>query len=272
MKKALLMMVAAATLCTTAAAQRATGEVRMKTVSADTEVLNVNELQQSEQNVQLSRYLFAGYNTLCLPMTVSADQMDRVAKGLKLERLVAIQQEGSTLCMYFMDCTNEGITAGVPYLVCSPTTQVIRIKAAETMGVRTNLMPVTMNDGQGNKVTFCSSWKGIAEVGRYGIPAQQDVKPLQSVLVRTEADKTFLPTRCGFVWEEQAAGATNLEIRHISSLSEVTGISSVRAFEGVVDVYDMSGQLVRQNVQGRQALKNLPRGIYVVGGEKYVVQ
>ena len=98
------------------------------------------------------------------------------------------------------------------------------------------------------------------------------MKPLQSVLVRTEADKTFLPTRCGFVWEEQAAGATNLEIRHISSLSEVTGIGSVRAFEGVVDVYDMSGQLVRQNVQGRQALKNLPRGIYVVGGEKYVVQ
>ncbi|MCR4854243.1 MAG: T9SS type A sorting domain-containing protein [Prevotella sp.] len=267
MKKILLLMVAMATLCTTAVAQN-----RVKNVSADQVTLNVSALQDINQNVQLSRYLFAGYNTLCLPVSLSAEQMGKAVNGIKVERLAAIQQEGSKLCLYFIDCTNEGIVAGMPYLVCSPTTQVMRIRTAESLGVKPDITPVTMIDGQGNKITFGSSWKGINQEGRYGIPAQQDVTPLQSVLVRTEADKMFLPTRCGFVWEEQAAGATDLEIRHISSLSEVTGIRTLKSTNGNVDVYDMSGNLVRPNVSGRNALKNLPRGIYIVNGEKYMVQ
>ncbi len=246
----------------------------MKTVSADTEVLNVNELQQSEQNVQLSRYLFAGYNTLCLPMTVSADQMDRVAKGLKLERLVAIQQEGSTLCMYFMDCTNEGIQAGVPYLVYSPTNQTMRVRSSNASSLGTDLVTIRMNDNRGNTVRFSSSWESIEEEGRYGIPAKQDVTPLESVLIRTTGDKTFLPTRCGFVLESQAGSTTNLTIKHIKSLDEVsTGIQTLRSNVTLpVDVYDVNGVIVRKQVSSRNALEGLPRGIYVVGGEKVSVR
>ena len=131
-----------------------------------------------------------------------------------------------------------------------------------------------MSDGEGNTVTFGSSWEALQVAGRYGIPAQQDAYLLESVLIRTEADKTFLPTRCGFTWDEQSASATNLEIKHVTSLSAIgtTALQRVADQDGVVDVYDTKGTLVKKGVSISEAKKSLPRGIYVVGGEKIAIQ
>jgi len=267
MKHITLAFLAAATLCTPALAQN-----KVKNLYTGSNTLNVEMLANTEQTVQVNRYLYAGYNTLCLPMSLSAEQLAAAARDVQVERLGAIRQEGNTLCLIFVDCTAEGIQAGTPYLIYSPTTQYFRARNTDALYINTELKTVRLTDGEGNQVAFGSSWESMQKNGRYGIPAQQDTYPLQSVLVRTEADKIFLPTRCGFTWEKQAAGAQNLIIKHVTDLSEATGIQSLSNSGAIVDVYDLKGNLVRKQVKGTEALRSLPTGVYVVGGEKVIIK
>lgn len=245
MKHLLLSLMAVATLCTSAVAQN-----KVKNLYASSASLDLAQLQNTEQTVQLNRYLFAGYNSLCVPMTVSAEQMAQSGQDIKLERLVGIQQEGNTLNLYFLECTREGIEAGQPYLVYSPKAQYLRLKNTEATAVSEYLKTVRVSDGEGNIVSFGSNWESVQQVGRYGIPAKQDVYPLESVLVRTEADKTFLPTRCGFEWESQSATATELCIKHIKSLSEATGIKAIDTQSTDNAIYDLSGRKVSTAKKG----------------------
>ena len=256
MKHFTLALMAAAALSTAAIAQN-----KVTTLSANTTSLNVEMVQQTDQTVQVSRYLFAGYNTMCLPMSVSAEQLAQA--GVTVERLAAIAQEGSTLNLYFVDCTAEGMEAGLPYLVYSQKAQSLRVRNTDAASINTVLQTVRMNDNQGNQVSFSSSWESLEQVGRYGIPAQQAAYPLESVLVRTEADKTFLPTRCGFTWETQSPTAQELRIQHVT-MADVTAINSTLMNERVNgEVYDLNGRRVT----------DMPRpGVYVVNGEKVVVK
>ena len=269
MKHFTLLLMAAATICTSTFAQS-----RAKYIYTSTTTLNLEVLQNSEQPVVLNRTLFAGYNTICLPVSMTAEQLAEAAGDVRLERMVGIRQEGSDLNLYFMDCTEEGLQAGTPYLIYSPKAQSLRVTNKQAMNVSAELNSVWMNDQEGNLVIFGSSWESMQKGGRYGIPAKQETTPLQSILIRTEADKTFLPTRCGFSWEQQSATAKDLKIKHISDLSEMgiptANIKTIAAKGGKIDVYDLKGNLVKKQVRAADALKNLPRGVYVVDGEKVV--
>ena len=267
MKHFTLILMAVATICTQSFAQ-----TRVRNIYADVKSLNVELLQNTDQTVQLNRHLFAGYNTLCMPMSMSAEQVSNAASDVRVERFVGIGQEGNTLYLYFMDCTDEGIQAGYPYLVYSPKTQYFRVKNTEAASISTELKNLTLSDMAGNRVTFGSSWQSLLKDGRYGIPAQQDVTPLESVLVRTEGDKTFLPTRCGFTWDKQSDTANDLQIKHISSMSEISGINSLTTNEGNLNVYDLKGTLIKKQVVGRDACNTLPAGVYIIGGEKVTVK
>lgn len=257
MKKFAVALFAAAAVCL-----QTTAQSQVRNLSTSTMKLNVEQLQKQDQTVQLSRYFFAGYNTLCLPMSMTAEQLAAAAPGVTLERLVGIHQDGNVLNLYFVDCTAEGIEAGMPYLVYSPTSQYLRAKNTESMGVDTDLKSVRFIDGEGNQVTFSSSWEAMSKEGRYGIPAQQDVTPLQSVLIRTESDKTFLPTRCGFSWDEQSPTASELKIQHAPSMADVTAITGVKKTNVSSDTY--------YDLGGRKVVGQAKKGIYVVGGEKVV--
>ena len=175
MKQLVLAMIMATAVSTTAFAQN-----RVKNVYASSSKLDI-EMLQSEQPIQLNRYFFAGYNTLCLPMSVSAEQLG----DIKLERFEGIKQEGNILNLYFVECTSDGIQAGVPYLVNSPKSQYLRVKNSDAMTIDNQLKTVRMSDNNGNTVSFGSGWETIEKVGRYGIPAQQNVTPLEAILVRT---------------------------------------------------------------------------------------
>ena len=241
MKQFVLVMMMATAVCTTALAQN-----KVKNVYASSEKLNIEMLQNSDQTVQLNRYFFAGYNTLCLPMSVSAEQLGDV----KVERFAGIQQEGDVLNLYFVECTNDGIQAGVPYLVYSPKSQYLRIKNTDAMMIDNQLTAIHMNDGKGNMVTFGSSWEVSDKEGRYGIPAQQKVTPLEAVLIKTTAEQKFLPTRCGFTWDMQNATAKELRIVHLAE-SEVTAIKNVTMMKNADDnIYDLNGRKVSQNSKG----------------------
>ena len=252
MKQLVLAMMMATAISTSAFAQN-----KVKNVYASSSKLDV-EMLQSEQPIQLNRYFFAGYNTLCLPMSVSAEQLG----DIKVERFQGIEQEGNILNLYFVECTNEGIQAGVPYLVYSPKSQYFRVKNSDAMTIGNELKVIRMSDKNGNTVTFGSGWETIEKVGRYGIPAQQDVTPLEAVLVRTNADKKFLPTRCGFTWNQQNASAKELRIVHLAA-SEVTAIKDVTMKTNADDnLYDLNGRKV----------SHTSKGLLIQNGKKTVVK
>lgn len=267
MKHFTLLLVAAATLCTNAFAQS-----RARNIYTSSTTLNLEVLENATQPVIVNRTLFAGYNTICLPMSLDADQLQAAAKDVQVERLAAVKQEGSTVNMYFLDCTNEGIEAGTPYLIFSPTMQTLHANTLSAGPVDTDLKNVTMTDGRGNTVTFGSSWETLKVEGRYGIPAQQEAYLLESVLIRTEADKAFLPTRCGFTWDQQTASAERLEIKHVTSMKDIeTSIAKLQDQNARVDIYDAKGNLVGKSTIS-EAKQNLPQGIYVVKGQKFAVK
>ena len=253
MKKLLLTLVVATAVSTTAFAQN-----KVKNIYASASKLDIEMLQNNEQNVQLNRYLFAGYNTLCLPMSLTAEQLG----DIKVERFAGIQQEGNVVKLYFVECTNEGIQAGVPYLIYSPKSQYLRVKNSDVMAIDNQLKAVCMSDNRGNVVTFGSGWETIGKEGRYGIPAKQDVTPLEAVLMKTTTEQHFLPTRCGFTWNKQNASAEELQIVHLAQ-ADVTAIQSVNMQKADDGIY--------YNLQGQKMSKDA-KGLRIQNGKKTIVK
>lgn len=51
----------------------------------------------------------------------------------------------------------------------------------------------------------------------------------------------------------------------------MTSVGSVSVDENMpVDVYNLQGIKIRENVKAQNALNGLPRGIYIVGGKKII--
>lgn len=252
MKQFVLSLVIAAAVCTTAFAQN-----RVKNIYASSQKLNIEMLQNSDQTVQLNRHFFAGYNTLCLPMSITAEQLG----DIKVERFAGIQQVGNVLNLYFVECTADGVEAGVPYLVNSPKTQYLRIKNTDAQVIDSQVKEITISDRNGNVVTFGGGWETIKQAGRFGIPAQQDVTPLEAVLIKTTPEQSFLPTRCGISWDQQSASAKELRIVHISE-SEATAINNISVQSTSSNAYDLSGRKVNDSA----------KGLRIQNGKKMVVK
>ena len=176
-------------------AQSATAQNKVVNLTAESTTMNVAAVTETEQTVQLSRYLFAGYNTLCLPASLTADELQQAVPGARVERLAAIGQEGTTLYLYFVDCTAEGTEAGMPYLIFSPTAKYMRVKGINAATMNEDITTVRMSDGQGNQLSFGSSWTTRQKDGLYGIPAKQNVQVLESILIHHYISITPPPYR-----------------------------------------------------------------------------
>lgn len=76
----------------------------------------------------------------------------------------------------------------------------------------------------------------------------------------------------GYVPETDEEG--DLEIAISGKAETLTGINQadVVIIPSVVDVYSIDGTLVRKNVKSVNAAKNLPAGLYIIGGQKVLVK
>lgn len=63
----------------------------------------------------------------------------------------------------------------------------------------------------------------------------------------------------------------DLEVE-VGTTTGVKDINIDNADNGPVNVYNMNGQLIRQNVERNEATTGLPSGIYIVGGKKVIVK
>ena len=247
MKQIFFFFTVAVIMCS----QSALAQSNVKNIYTENKTLNVEQVQNIEHSTQLNRYLIAGYNTLCLPMSLSSEQLD--ANGITVERLASIRQQGNTLQLLFVDCTAEGTEAG--------QSDAIRKAAQKGSCVfvgRCADYVLRDFDNVVNVFITASMWYRVEQ-----ILAKQNVTPLESVLVRTNAEQSFLPTRCGFSWEQQSATAENIEIVH-AKIADVTAIKTVILNNSTVvgDSYDL---------QGRK--HNTPfKGINIINGNKVIVR
>lgn len=222
--------------------------------------MDFSKVTEMVNTVKVSRMFFEGYNTICLPFSVSAQDLKTLmGEDVMLEKLA--QQKGSTLT--FIDVTEEGIEAGMPYLIFSPKSQNV---VFSTTDKALTTAPKRLTVGN---ATMCGKFEASKDMGIYGIPAQQDTEVLQSVLIRTEGDKNFLPTRCGI---EFPLSNEIPVISHVTSLNDATPINTLIANNATVDVYAVNGTLVEKGIKINTAMKSLSRGVYVVNGQKFMVK
>ena len=83
------------------------------------------------------------------------------------------------------------------------------------------------------------------------------------MLVRTTGEQAFLPTRCGFSWEQQSPTAQTLEIVH-TNRAGVAGIKDVKQ-NATNDnrYYDLNGRTTSAPSQ---------KGVYIHNGKQVVVK
>jgi len=240
-------------------AQTANKTVRLNTVSDKLALEKVNE---STKVLTITRTLFAGYNTICLPFNMSEQELiAAVGEGVQVERMAKLSNDE----LYFLDCTAEGIEAGKPYLIYSPAPKYATFKTTDINNLVTKPQDITIGN-----ITMTGLWQKFTEVGYYGIPAQQETDLLQAILVDTEGTKTFLPTRCSF--KNSKSGAKIPQIKHVTSLDDEDSIQQLIADNAIVNVYTVNGTLVRSNISMSNAMSSLPAGIYVTHGQKFIVK
>lgn len=232
-----------------------------KTVGfSTTNKLDFTRVTENTTSIYMNRTFYAGYNTICLPFSVSADDLKALCGyDVILEKLVKVEENN----LLFADVTEEGISAGMPYLIYSPKTQVVKFQT-EDMTLQEDPIVLRVDNA-----TMSGKYEPTTGMGIYGIPAQQNKEILEATLVRTVADKTFLPTRCGITFPLSQGAPT---IKHIGAMSDETAISKLIAENATVTVYNANGQLVNKSMRINDAKNKLTAGIYVVNGQKFIVK
>lgn len=97
-----------------------------------------------------------------------------------------------------------------------------------------------------------------------------------AVAAVTGTNEVTIGTNSGYfnyVAPTEEAGDAELDLNK-AALNALTGVdqANVVVLPSVVDVYTVNGQLVRKGVKANQAAKNLPAGVYVIGGVKVLVK
>ena len=213
-------------------------------------------------NVSVNRYLFNGWNTVSLPFSMTAAQVDETfGSDCKLEKLIGVENDGQNIKLNFQDCKAEGIKANTPYILYYSGQTGSKKFTVENVAVVDAPASVTYTaEGTGETVTMACAKQQQKSEGLYGIWAKDNV---EAAFVNVDgAENGFFATRC---YVQLASGnATLLTTNHVSN--DVSSIKSVVKPGEQVDVYNLSGVKVANSVE------NLQKGIYVVKGKKVLVQ
>lgn len=209
-----------------------------------------------EATTHLTRVLYQGYNTVCMPYSLTAEEVAAAfGQNVTLEKPVGAFVEGSDFVLCFADCTSEGMEAGMPYLVHTDKSRYVNVTNSTGMAVHTPAS-VTFGDGQGNEATFRGSFERLEPVGTWAIPAVQGEVPAN--LICCDGARILNPTRCFFTWDKQN-GASNMVIRHFAAGEQVTGITAANITAADGAIFNTAGQRVQQG-----------HGVMIQGGKKVI--
>ena len=217
-------------------------------------------------DITAERYLFTGWNTVSLPFDVTEQEIDDVlGSGVKLERLIGVNQQGTEIILNFQDCKAEGIKANTPYILYYPGESGNK-KFHVNATVASNDSKLTMTTEGGVEVTMHGAAIKTDGKGLYGILA---INNSDANFTSIDNDKAFFyATRCyiSIPGEQQFV----LTPRHLGA-GEVTSINEIVAPNEIIDVYNVLGMRVAHDIKAGD-VNNLAPGIYVVKGRKILVK
>lgn len=219
------------------------------------------------KNVSLNRYMFQGWNTICLPISLTeAEVNEAFGSDCRLETLVGVENNGAEIILNFQDVKEGGIQANHPYIIYfNNETQNVRV-SKENATIKNDNTTVSFSDNQGITVTFAGTYKKHDSKGLYGILAKDNSE--SSFVNVDNYPNGFFATRCFITLSN--GNSTTLKANHIKA-GDITAINSVLASNERVDVYNVSGVKVGQNMSVND-INNLNKGVYVIKGKKIAVK
>lgn len=216
---------------------------------------NVLQYDGQTRNVSMSRSVYNGWNTLCVPFSMTTEELNAAfGAGCKLETLSAITKEGDVIDLYFTDVKAEGVKANTPYLLhYTGETKTVKMLANETT-IEANDAPSLLFVADNAFLQFNGAAKHIEaneQDAMYGIYVKDNAEAAFTLV--TPETTGFYATRC-FITVDGVKNPT-LKAHH----GEMpTGINAIKAVNASDDVYNLSG--IRQN--------SIQKGVNVVKGDR----
>jgi hypothetical protein len=220
---------------------------------------NVLQYDGQTRNVSMSRSVYNGWNTLCVPFSMTTEELNAAfGAGCKLETLSAITKEGDVIDLYFTDVKAEGVKANTPYLLhYTGETKTVKMLANETT-IEANDAPSLLFVADNAFLQFNGAAKHIEaneQDAMYGIYVKDNAEAAFTLV--TPETTGFYATRC-FITVDGVKNPT-LKAHH----GEMpTGINAIKAVNASDDVYNLSG--IRQN--------SIQKGVNITKGQKVIVK
>ena len=197
----------------------------------------------------------AEWATLILPFNAE------IPDGLEVYSCAGTETEGedATLTLEAV----EAIAANTPYIVKAAadfTHTFEGFGAAETTSYTVGMLTGTFAEMEAVEGTYVLQNQAEKGVGFY----------------KVETEKPTVKANRAYLNAEAAPAGSNVQafiLKSIDGDGTTTGIgSTVAEADATVNVYNLNGILVRQNVKMSEALDGLQKGIYIVNGTKKAVK
>lgn len=251
MKKFLLL---AAICCTTIAMAQS----QQKRVVIDTwDRVDVADYDGQTKNIHMVRYMFNGWNTFCVPFSMTEQQINDVfGADCKVETLVGAEGNDNDVTIYFNDVKAEGIQANKPYLIYyTGETKYMTFRTENVVLDASGEENVSFSTKEGTNVALNSTYKHLTGTEFYGILAKDNAEVAFSPV---SADLSgFYPTRCYLSVNGQ--NKANIIVKHGTPTS----------IEGTIVVDENNGK--RYNVAGQQ-VNDSHKGVVIQNGKKYIAR
>ena len=206
------------------------------------------------KNIVMHRTFKKGWNTVCLPFSTTATNLQK-DNGCVVQEFTSANEKGLT----FKKVADGVIEANKPYLVYFAHEVVY--DETEPLCYGGNLEASNPNPVTYGAYTFSGNYTaGMSMDGKYGVATVEGVQKL-----RIGGAKATLPAGCAYFTTNNNANGMLIRLDG----GNVTGILDVNT--GVVventAVYNLQGVKVSNN-----GTAGLPAGIYVMGGKKVIVK
>ena len=212
--------------------------------------------QEGMTDVHILRSLKADtWNTFCVPFSLDEAQAEAVFNEVKA--LSSVEKNGESYTLNFTDAAS--IEAGTPYLV-KPT--------AATTELTLQDVAVT------NTETTSAMVDGVSLIGTYSpmTIANGEFFISDNAFYLADVSVPMKGYRAYIKLDENPDNRVNRLLIAIDGTVTGTGevLDAKADGDKPVDVYTVGGLRVKAGVRKADALRGLPKGVYVVDGEKYV--
>ncbi len=256
---------------------------------------NDDVAKSGQSTMFLHRTLNAGkWNSIVLPFSISADVIKLVfGEGTKISKLQGANDAEHSNWINFTDCTSDGIEAGKLYVIkpekvdCNSTGGDIASSAAGDITLAKGTY-YALDGNYGQDADYEASVTGdsgaevyntlgaVTFMGTY--TKQENVIPVNSYYLGGENWKyntTKTSHAKGFRgWLQTSANSSEtksyvIAIDGVVAMDETTDIQTISGSVANVDIYDITGKLVRAKASSVEGLRS---GVYVAGGKKIVIK